>query len=94
MAQANSKTRRGRLMIDKTNALTCAPDIRLDETDEVQYLWRKLTVRECARLQGFSEEYDFSAVSASRAYKAIGNSWQGDQIEDFWKYLAFFPQNE
>lgn len=33
------------------------------------YYWRKLTVRECARLQTIPETYDFSPLSDSRAYK-------------------------
>lgn len=35
--------------------------------------WRRLSVRECARLQSFPDTYIFTA-SASAAYKAIGNA--------------------
>lgn len=56
---------------------------------EPKYLWRKLTVRECARLQGFSDSYRFP-VANSPAYECIGNSWQVDEIEEFWKHLPFF----
>ena len=35
---------------------------------------RKLTPRECARLQGFPENFIVNAVSASQAYKQFGNS--------------------
>lgn len=35
---------------------------------------RKLTVRECARLQGFPEEFDLSKVSNSQGYKQMGNT--------------------
>lgn len=35
---------------------------------------RKLTVRECERLQGLNDGYT-DGVSASHAYKAIGNGW-------------------
>ena len=35
---------------------------------------RKLTPRECARLQGFPDEFIVDAVSANQAYKQFGNS--------------------
>ena len=35
---------------------------------------RMLTPRECARLQGFPENYRVDAVSKAQAYKQFGNS--------------------
>lgn len=35
---------------------------------------RKLTPRECARIQGFPEEFVVDAVSSSQAYRQFGNS--------------------
>jgi DNA (cytosine-5)-methyltransferase 1 len=35
---------------------------------------RKLTPRECARLQGFPEEFIVDGVSQSQIYKQFGNS--------------------
>lgn len=43
------------------------------------YIIRKLTVRECMRLQTVPEEYVFP-VSDSRAYKMLGNGWTVDVI--------------
>ena len=39
------------------------------------YIIRKLTVRECMRLQTVPEWYDFSVVSNTQAYKMLGNGW-------------------
>ena len=39
------------------------------------YIIRKLTVRECMRLQTVPEWYDFSVVSRSQSYKMLGNGW-------------------
>jgi len=54
---------------------------------KAKYYWRKLIVRECARAQNFPEWYKFDSVSDSRAYKAIGNSWEGKAIRHLWSYL-------
>ena len=43
------------------------------------YIIRKLTVRECARLQTMPDEY-CKAVSDSQAYKALGNGWTAEVI--------------
>jgi DNA (cytosine-5)-methyltransferase 3A len=44
------------------------------------YIIRKLTVRECMRLQTVPEWYDFSAISKTQAYKCLGNGWTVDVI--------------
>lgn len=48
-------------------------------------VFRKLTVRECARLQTMPDSLDFSPVSKTQAYKAIGNSWTVDVITHILK---------
>jgi DNA (cytosine-5)-methyltransferase 1 len=35
---------------------------------------RKLTPRECARLQGFPDSYKFPLIADSKLYKQFGNS--------------------
>ena len=45
------------------------------------YIIRKLTVRECMRLQTVPEWYDFSCVSKSQAYKMLGNGWTCEVIK-------------
>ena len=44
------------------------------------YIIRKLTVKECMRLQTVPEWYDFSVISNSQAYKCLGNGWTCDVI--------------
>ena len=51
------------------------------------YIIRKLTVRECMRLQTIPEDYIFP-VSDTQAYKMIGNGWTVDVISHI---LAFCP---
>ena len=43
------------------------------------YIIRKLTVRECARLQTMPDDY-CKAVSDSQSYKALGNGWTAEVI--------------
>lgn len=43
------------------------------------YIIRKLTVRECARLQTMPDDY-CKAVSATQGYKALGNGWTAEVI--------------
>ena len=44
------------------------------------YIFRKLTVTECMRLQTVPEWYDFSVISNAQAYKCLGNGWTCDVI--------------
>ena len=48
---------------------------------------RKLTVRECARLQGFPESFDLSKVSNSQGYKQMGNTISVNVIQAILKNL-------
>ena len=50
------------------------------------YIIRKLTVRECMRLQTVPEWYEFP-VSDSQAYKMLGNGWTCEVISHILKYL-------
>ena len=50
------------------------------------YIIRKLTVRECMRLQTVPEWYEFP-VSDSQAYKMLGNGWTVDVIAHILKEL-------
>lgn len=50
------------------------------------YIIRKLTVKECMRLQQVPETYEFP-VSASQAYKMLGNGWSCDVIAHIMSYF-------
>ena len=59
-----------------------------------RYIIRKLTVAECCRLQTLPDDY-CRAVSASQAYKALGNGWTAEVIAHLLGYaLAGVPKNE
>lgn len=52
------------------------------------YIIRKLTVRECMRLQTVPEWYDFSVVSNAQAYKMLGNGWCVEVIKHLLSYCT------
>ncbi len=51
------------------------------------YIIRKLTVRECMRLQTVPETYTFP-VSDTQAYKMLGNGWTVDVITHIMSHFA------
>jgi DNA (cytosine-5)-methyltransferase 1 len=69
LSYPNSKTRRGRVGNQISHTI---------ETAEIPYVVqkriRRLTPRECFRLQGFPDYFDISHVSETQAYKQAGNS--------------------
>lgn len=75
LSQPNSQTRRGRVGKQIANTLTCSDTMGV-VAKGVRI--RKLTPRECWRLQGFPDEYFDKAVAAgvsnSQLYKQAGNS--------------------
>lgn len=50
------------------------------------YIIRKLTVRECMRLQTVPDRYEFP-VSDTQAYKMLGNGWTVDVIAHLISYM-------
>jgi DNA (cytosine-5)-methyltransferase 3A len=55
------------------------------------YIIRKLSITECCRLQGFSDDYFIQdgkpIISNSQAYKCLGNSFTVSIVEHILKYL-------
>jgi DNA (cytosine-5)-methyltransferase 1 len=39
-----------------------------------EHLYRRLTVRECARVQGFPDDFEFLYTDVNMGYKMIGNA--------------------
>jgi site-specific DNA-cytosine methylase len=56
------------------------------------YIIRKLTVTECCRLQTLPDDY-CRAVSATQAYKGLGNGWTAEVIIHILKHMNI-PLNE
>ena len=54
---------------------------------------RRLTVRECARLMGYPEDFIIDAVSMTQAYKQFGNSVVVPLINDVGKSLTDYILN-
>ncbi len=61
--------------------------------DDGFWIIRKLTVRECARLQTVPEWYEFP-VSDSQAYKLLGNGWTCDVITHLIRGALAKEENE
>jgi DNA (cytosine-5)-methyltransferase 1 len=84
----NSKTRRGRVgkQVAQTLDTQCNQAIIQDRI-------RKLTPRECLRLQDFPDDFKI-VVSDSRAYKQAGNSMSVNVLEMIFKQILKAKSNE
>jgi len=86
----NSKTRRGRSMIEKANCLMSVDPnfyryLGVDENTNLQVI-RKFTPIECERLQTLPDNYT-NGLSNSKRYKIIGNGWTVDVIAHIFKHI-------
>ena len=68
----------------KTNSLTTVQKDNVLTKDNVY--WRKLSVRECRRLQTIPEDY-LMPVSNSQSYKLLGNGWTIEVIAHILKNM-------
>ena len=62
-------------------------EILIDQSD-INKNPRKLTPRECARIQGFPDEFNVSAVSDVQIYKQFGNSVSVPVIREIGKLMV------
>lgn len=82
-----SKTRRGRLMLEKSNCLTAA---NFNYCKVTNGWFRKLTPIECERLQTLPDDYTKAeGVSNSQRYKQLGNGWTADVVAHIFKGMEF-----
>lgn len=51
----------------------CGDDVRCFVKGK-EHLYRRLTVRECARIQGFPDDFEFLYTDVNMGYKMIGNA--------------------
>lgn len=90
----NSKTRRGRVTVGKSNTITAG----LGEAGVIleDLTWRKLTPLECERLQtlednytanGINEKGDLVKVSNSQRYRQCGNGWTVNVIAHIFNHM-------
>lgn len=85
----NSKTRRGRSMKTKCNALASSRDNNVGWYNGNSY--RQLTPLECERLQTLPDNYT-EGVSNTQRYKMIGNGWTVDVIAHILRNIQNRPQ--
>lgn len=72
----------------KTNSLTTVQKDNVVTKDNVY--WRKLTCRECERLQTVPDDYT-NHVSNTQRYKMLGNGWNIETITHILKNMEIQP---
>lgn len=90
LAYPESETRRGRVQPQRSNTLTTSDNLGVVLNDGSKAYIRKLTPKECWRLQGFTDE-QFEKASAvnsnSQLYKQAGNAVTVNVVEEIGKHI-------
>lgn len=89
LAYPNSETRRGRVQSQQSNTLTTSDNLGVLVDDQPIRI-RKLTPKECWRLQGFSDaQYEKAAAvnSNSQLYKQAGNAVTVNVVEEIGRHI-------
>lgn len=92
LAYPDSETRRGRVQPQRSNTLTTSDNLGVLVDDETIKI-RKLTPKECWRLQGFTDEQFEKAAavnSNSQLYKQAGNAVTVNVVEEIGKHIICF----
>lgn len=82
-----STTRRGRIMLEKSNCLTATSQKMCKVTKD---WFRLLTPVECERIQTLPDNYT-KGISNSARYKSLGNGWTVDVIAHIFQNLVSYP---
>lgn len=111
LTMPNSETRRGRVGKQSAQTLDCACNqgilVKLSDDSTVYAVWyekyqcyiaiRKLTPKECFRLQGWTDDYFEKAAfvnSDSQLYKQAGNGVTVDVVAEIARQLSLFEEAE
>ena len=90
LAHPNSKTRMGRVQPQRSNTLTTNGNLGVVLDDGSKVYIRKLTPRECWRLQGFTDEqFDKAQAvnSNTQLYKQAGNAVTVNVVEEIGRHI-------
>lgn len=90
LAYPDSETRRGRVQPQRSNTLTTSDNLGVVLNDGSKAYIRKLTPKECWRLQGFTDEqFEKAALvnSNSQLYKQAGNAVTVNVVEEIGKHI-------
>lgn len=96
LAYPNSQTRRGRVQPQQANTLTTNDNLGVLVDDQPIRI-RKLTPKECWRLQGFSDaQYEKAAAvnSNSQLYKQAGNAVTVNVVEEIGRHIMEVVKND
>jgi DNA-cytosine methyltransferase len=89
LSYIRSDTKRGRLMIEKSNTVPATSHKMCKVTSD---WFRKLTPLECERLQTLPEGWTDVGISTSQRYKVIGNGFTVDVIKHILSYIPEIQQ--
>lgn len=96
LAYPESETRRGRVQPQQSNTLTTNDNLGVLVSGE-PIMIRKLTPKECWRLQGFSDaQYEKAAAvnSNSQLYKQAGNAVTVNVVEEIGRHIMEITNEE
>lgn len=80
----DSYTRRGRKMTDKSNTIMASETKFMQLTKDFRI--RRLTPKECSRLQCVPEWYSWGNTSDTQIYRQLGNGWSIEVIKHILSY--------